>query len=304
MDIKLKKRIIGFLLLVGFGLILIPLFFGRSIPEDELKLSSHVPEPPAKSEDLAVPMPDKATTVPDVTPTTQSSSTSSTSQSTDGVVFEQVQPLPSAAPAFNSTQPAQSASSTTTTNTTAAKSTPTASTPSLSHIAPISDTAPPTATPTSSTPSTLASTTTDISNPTPIKSTTAPVASSTKSTTGTNIAKKTTSTTLSKKTTSTTTKTTAAAKPKATAKTEQKIPAAKAWVVQLGSFSDKVNANKLVSKLQAQGFKAYTKTSQTDKGPLIRVLVGPELKRTDAETTANKLRQQLGLHSIIVPMES
>jgi DedD protein len=300
-DIKLKKRIIGFLLLVGFGLILIPLFFGHSIPEDELKLSSHVPEPLAKSEDLAVPMPDKATTVPNVAPITQSSSTSSTSQSTDGVVFEQVQPLPSAAPAFNSAPPVQSTS--TTTSTTAAKSTPTASTPSLSHIAPISDTAPPTATPTSSTPSTLASTTTDISNPTPIKSTTAPVASSTKSTTGTNTAKKTTSTTLSKKTTSTTTKTTAAAKPKATAKTEQKIPAAKAWVVQLGSFSDKVNANKLVSKLQAQGFKAYTKTTQTDKGPLIRVLVGPELKRTDAETTANKLRQQLSLHSIIVPME-
>lgn len=299
MDIKLKKRIIGFLLLVGFGLILIPLFFGRSIPEDELKLSSHVPEPPAKSEDLAVPMPDKAATVPAVTPTTQSSSTSNTSQSTNGVVFEQVQPLPSAAPAFNSAPPAQSTS--TTTNTTTAKSTSRASTPSLSDIAPI-DAATPTATPTPSAPSTLASTATDISNSTPVKSTAAPVASSNKSTTST--AKKTTPTTSSKKTTSTTTKTTAAAKPKATAKTEQKIPAAKAWVVQLGSFSDKVNANKLVSKLQAQGFKAYTKTSQTDKGPLIRVLVGPELKRTDAETTANKLRQQLSLHSIIVPMES
>ena len=54
---NLKKRIIGFLLLAGIILISIPLFFGHSVSTTELKLSATIPKPPAKPQDLSIPIP-------------------------------------------------------------------------------------------------------------------------------------------------------------------------------------------------------------------------------------------------------
>jgi len=262
-DIKLKKRIIGFLLLIGFGLILVPLFFGHAIPEDELKLSSHVPAAPAAPKNIAVPMPDSSVTMPDVAsvsvPTTQAVAPHSPS----AVVFEQVQstadvnapsiPAPSAAPAVvPSTAPVSSkAGAASPNNSNNLSSTASAPTPVISTAkAPVEAPKPP-----------------------------VPALK------------------LSKSISSVTSK-------KASTQTKKELPLTKAWVVQLGSFSDKANADRLVKKLQAQGFKAYKKTTQTTKGPLIRVLIGPELTRSQAQSTAKKLKDQLGLTSVVTFLES
>ncbi|MCP3672580.1 MAG: hypothetical protein GY814_19590 [Gammaproteobacteria bacterium] len=75
-------------------------------------------------------------------------------------------------------------------------------------------------------------------------------------------------------------------KPKSTSK-EQKKPATRvglsAWVIQVGSFSQRSNAEKLVKTLQGKKYAAFT--DQVDvKGKILhRVLVGPEIDKKRAE---------------------
>jgi DedD protein len=76
------------------------------------------------------------------------------------------------------------------------------------------------------------------------------------------------------------------------------------WAVQLGSFSDRINASNLMKKLQDAGFSAYVHNSKTVHGDLIRVLVGPQLHRSDASKIQKQLQRQFSLKSIIVKVNS
>lgn len=73
-----------------------------------------------------------------------------------------------------------------------------------------------------------------------------------------------------------------------------------AYVVQLGSFSAKINAEKMVKQLQSKGFPAYLRTTKTAKGVWVRVLVGPQLRRSDAEKQLQKLNEQFETKGMIV----
>ncbi|MDR9778831.1 SPOR domain-containing protein, partial [Rhizobium hidalgonense] len=53
----------------------------------------------------------------------------------------------------------------------------------------------------------------------------------------------------------------------------------KAWMVQVAIASNQANADAVVAKLRAKGYKV--KTSQTTKG--VRVMVGPEKGRSAAD---------------------
>lgn len=64
-----------------------------------------------------------------------------------------------------------------------------------------------------------------------------------------------------------------------------------AWTVQIGAFGDAANAQKLVDDLRKQGYKAYSDTFPHEK--LIRVYVGPEVKRENAEKNQAKLKALL-----------
>ena len=56
------------------------------------------------------------------------------------------------------------------------------------------------------------------------------------------------------------------------------------FTVQVASFSNEGNANKLKERLQAKGYKAYVKAAPTSSGKVLqRVFVGPELKKAVAE---------------------
>jgi cell division septation protein DedD len=71
-----------------------------------------------------------------------------------------------------------------------------------------------------------------------------------------------------------------------------------AWIVQLGSFKNKINAERLTNALRARGYKAFTQ--ETRGNGQIRVCVGPEFKQFAAATLANKLAQEINMRGIVM----
>jgi DedD protein len=62
-------------------------------------------------------------------------------------------------------------------------------------------------------------------------------------------------------------------------------PAGKGWVVQVGTFRDRANAEKTLQELKGQGFPASIVVS----GGTSRVRVGPYAQKTEADAVAKKL---------------
>jgi tetratricopeptide (TPR) repeat protein len=71
------------------------------------------------------------------------------------------------------------------------------------------------------------------------------------------------------------------------------------FAVQLGSFSDEKNADKLVSVLIEKGFEAYSKSASIEGEVVIRVRVGTVSSREDAEEL-NKALNNIGYQGFIV----
>jgi DedD protein len=61
------------------------------------------------------------------------------------------------------------------------------------------------------------------------------------------------------------------------------------WAVQLGSFSNKENAEKLAADLRKQGYAAFLSQLATGSGQLHRVRIGPQKDRQSAEEIASRL---------------
>jgi DedD protein len=61
------------------------------------------------------------------------------------------------------------------------------------------------------------------------------------------------------------------------------------WAVQLGSFSNEANAERLAADLRKQGYAAFLSQLQTESGALHRVRIGPQNNRESAEAIAAKL---------------
>jgi DedD protein len=63
------------------------------------------------------------------------------------------------------------------------------------------------------------------------------------------------------------------------------------WAVQLGSFSNQQNAEKLAADLRKQGFAAFLSQTSTSSGQLHRVRVGPQKDREAAVAMAARLQK-------------
>jgi len=61
------------------------------------------------------------------------------------------------------------------------------------------------------------------------------------------------------------------------------------WAVQLGSFSNQENAERLAADLRKDGYAAFLSQLQTSGGKLHRVRIGPQKDRVSAESVAAKL---------------
>lgn len=72
------------------------------------------------------------------------------------------------------------------------------------------------------------------------------------------------------------------------------------WAVQLGSFSNQENAERLAADLREEGFAAFLSQVRTDGGQLHRVRIGPQNDRDSAEEIAAQL-QRSGHTGQVVP---
>ena len=72
------------------------------------------------------------------------------------------------------------------------------------------------------------------------------------------------------------------------------------WAVQLGSFSNKQNAEKLAAELRKQGFAAFLSQVTIASGPLHRVRIGPQKDRDSAVAMAGRL-ERAGHPGQVVP---
>jgi DedD protein len=75
------------------------------------------------------------------------------------------------------------------------------------------------------------------------------------------------------------------------------------WSVRLGSFSIAENAKNLLDRLQASGYKAYTRKADGDQGDLIRVFVGPWVDREVVDENQQRLQQEFQLAGDVVKFE-
>lgn len=88
----------------------------------------------------------------------------------------------------------------------------------------------------------------------------------------------------------------------ATAQQEQPQKAGvTAWVVQLGSFASAENAETLNKKLRQSGYAAFVEPLQQGGAKVYRVRVGPELRRSGAQSVRDRLQANMGLDGIVVP---
>jgi len=74
----------------------------------------------------------------------------------------------------------------------------------------------------------------------------------------------------------------------------------KGWAVQVGSFSQKPNAERLKTRLDSAGFKTYVASSQTSAGTRHRVRVGPYPNRERAQQTQKEVDAQTGLKTALM----
>ncbi len=77
----------------------------------------------------------------------------------------------------------------------------------------------------------------------------------------------------------------------------------KAWVVQVGSFSDRDKADKFAADLQQQGYKSFTRTVQSNGKSITRVMIGPKLDKQSALVVKQKVDKQYQLKSLVIKFE-
>jgi DedD protein len=73
-----------------------------------------------------------------------------------------------------------------------------------------------------------------------------------------------------------------------------------AWIVQLGSFTEEDNAQSLNTKLRQAGYPSFVVPVKKDGKISYRVRVGPEIKRSEADSLLKKLKEKMQLDGIVV----
>jgi DedD protein len=69
----------------------------------------------------------------------------------------------------------------------------------------------------------------------------------------------------------------------------QQTSAGSGWFVQIGTFGQRANADRLVGNLSALGFTAVVSTTERSGKPMHRVRVGPAADRAEVDTLAARL---------------
>jgi len=75
------------------------------------------------------------------------------------------------------------------------------------------------------------------------------------------------------------------------------------WTLQLASFQDPTNAEALRDKLRDAGFKAYIQQRPGSQPQMLRVMIGPELKREEMEQIKTQVNKAFKIEGIVVEFE-
>lgn len=81
-------------------------------------------------------------------------------------------------------------------------------------------------------------------------------------------------------------------------------PPMSGWAVQVGSFSERANADALALRLREANYNAFVRAFDQDNRRLYRVLAGPELQRERAQALQQRLQhdQQFAFEGLVVPL--
>ena len=72
------------------------------------------------------------------------------------------------------------------------------------------------------------------------------------------------------------------------------------WVVQLGTFANQKNVDRIRTKLSNKGFKVRTESVRLASGTATRVQVGPYGRKAQAETMRKRIESDLGLKGSVL----
>ena len=79
-----------------------------------------------------------------------------------------------------------------------------------------------------------------------------------------------------------------------------KAEAARAWVVQVGSFNQQANALALRDKLRKHKYTAFVESMKSANATAYRVRVGPHVRHSDAEAQQAILVKQLNIKGVVL----
>jgi cell division septation protein DedD len=77
------------------------------------------------------------------------------------------------------------------------------------------------------------------------------------------------------------------------------VAAGTGFAVQLAAFSTQADADALVARARAAGFRAFTESVATADGKLVRVRVGPVSTRAEADALQVQVRGRLGIDGLV-----
>ena len=80
--------------------------------------------------------------------------------------------------------------------------------------------------------------------------------------------------------------------------------ASSGWVVQLGSFAARENADSLTARLQLNGIQVYTDTASSDRGTVYKVRTGPVAERTEADLLRNRIKASSNIEGLVVKLDN
>ncbi len=76
-----------------------------------------------------------------------------------------------------------------------------------------------------------------------------------------------------------------------------------AWVIQIGSFSNADNANKLVAELKGKGYKAFARPRPVAGKKVTRVFIGPHLREAEANRIMEEVGELTGMKPLVVKFD-
>jgi DedD protein len=73
-----------------------------------------------------------------------------------------------------------------------------------------------------------------------------------------------------------------------------------AWAIQLATFANRANADKLITQLQAKGYQAYLEVVPGHEQTLTWVMVGPHQSKQSALARQDELKAQFKMNGLVV----